>query len=39
MEERRIAYAPRALMTPAEIAVMGARIAESNRRPRDTDGR
>jgi hypothetical protein len=37
MEERRIAYAPRALMTPAEIAVMGKRIAESNRRPRPAD--
>jgi hypothetical protein len=31
MEERRIAYAPRALMTPPEIAVMGARIAAANR--------
>ncbi len=33
MEERRIAYAPRAPYAPAEIAVLGARLAAENRRP------
>jgi hypothetical protein len=33
MEERRIAYAERAPMTPVQIAVLGARITASNRKP------
>ena len=32
MDERKIAYEPRATMTPAEIAVLGARLAAANRR-------
>jgi hypothetical protein len=34
MEERRIAYAPSAMLTPVQIAVLGVRIAAANARPK-----
>jgi hypothetical protein len=37
MEERRIAYAPSAMLTPVQIAVLGVRIAAANARARASD--